>query len=184
MKKSLMFLLAAVIAVPTFAQTAPSRVAVINVQKVLAESAAGKVSLERLKKSQEDKAAKAQKMNEEISALEQQINQKKLSLSDDKLADLQKQYSDKKIALQRFAQDADRELGEQRDGILQDLEKRIMPVIDDLGKEMGFAMIFNKFESGLVYASDAIDITEVVVKRFDASEAKGATAPAPAPPKK
>lgn len=182
MKKSLMFLLAAVIAVPTFAQTAPSRIAVINVQKVLAESAAGKTALERLKKSQDEKAARAQKMNEEITALEQQINQKKLSLSDDKLADLQKQHSDKKIALQRFAQDADRELGEQRDTALQDLEKRIMPVIDDLGKEMGFAMIFNKFESGLVYASPAIDVTDVVVKRFNESEAKTAAAP-PAPKK-
>jgi Outer membrane protein len=179
MKKSLMFLLAVVFAVPTFAQTAPSRIAVINVQKVLAESAAGKTALEKLKKSQDAKAVKAQKMNEEISSLEQQINQKKLSLSDDKLADIQKQFSDKKIALQRYAQDADRELGEERDQMLQDLEKRIMPVIDDLGKEMGFAMILNKFESGLVYASPAIDITDVVVKRFNESEAKAGEAAVP-----
>ena len=62
---------------------------------------------------------------------------------------------------------------------LQDLEAKIKPVIDAVGKEMGLAAIFNKFESGLVYASDAIDITDTVIKRFSDT-----AAPAPAAPKK
>ena len=70
MKKAAIFLLATALTTPLFAQSAPARIAVINVQKVLAESAAGKVVLERLKKVQEDKAAKAQKMSEEIAAME------------------------------------------------------------------------------------------------------------------
>ena len=86
-----------------------------------------------------------------------------------------KQLSDKKIAMQRFAQDADREVGEARDRALMELEGKIKPVIDQIGKEMGLAAIFNKFESGLVYASDAIDITDTVIQRFN-----GATAAAPA----
>jgi hypothetical protein len=40
---------------------------------------------------------------------------------------------------------------------------------DALGKEMGIAVIFNKFESGLVYASDAIDLTDMVIQRFNAA---------------
>ena len=56
--------------------------------------------------------------------------------------------------------------------------KKIMPVVDQIGKEMGLAAIFNKFESGLIYASDAIDITDVVIKRFN--DAQGAPAAQPA----
>ena len=63
---------------------------------------------------------------------------------------------------------------------LQALQAKILPVIDQIGKEMGVAAIFNKFESGLVYASDAIDITDTVVKRFDTATG-GAAAPAAAP---
>jgi len=78
--------------------------------------------------------------------------------------------------MQRYAQDADREVGEARDRELQALEAKIKPVIDAIGKEMGIAVIFNKFESGLVYASDAIDITDTVIKRFnDATGAPAAT---------
>lgn len=165
MKKFLVSLAVAALAVPTFAQSAPARVAVIDVNKVLMSSTAGKASYEKLKKLQEERIARAKKMDEDAAALDKEINEKKLSLSEEKLADLTKQLSDKKIAMQRFAQDADREVGEARDKELQGLEAKIKPVIDAVGKEMGLAAIFNKFESGLVYASDAIDITDTVVKR-------------------
>ena len=178
MKKVLMTVAAAALAVPMFAQSAPSRVAVIDVQKVLSSSAAGKLAYEKLKKMQDDRIARAKKLDEEISALDSEINTKKLSLSDEKLGELAKQLSDKKIAMQRFAQDADREVSEARDRELAALEGKIKPVIDSLGKEMGLAMIFNKFESGLVYASEAIDITDSVIQRFNAAGGTPAAQPA------
>lgn len=181
MKKFLVAVAVAAMATPMFAQTAPAKVAVINVQKVLAESAAGKASYERLRKMQEDRVAKGKSMQDELNKLESDINTKKLSLSEDKIAEMQKQLADRRIAMQRFAQDAEREVGEARDRELMALEGKIRPVIDAIGKEMGLAAIFNKMESGLVYASDAIDITDTVVKRFN--EANPATA-APAAAKK
>ena len=179
MKKLAMSVVIAALAAPMFAQTAaPARVAVINVQKVLAESTAGKTTLERLKKMQDERVVKAKKMDEEVQALDAQINQKKMSLSEEKLAEMTKDLSDRKISMQRYAQDADREVSEARDRALQDLEKQIMPLINQIGKEMGFAAIFNKFESGLVYASEAIDITDMVVKRFNEVPATATAAPA------
>ena len=175
MKKFLISVAALALAAPMFGQTQSGKLAVIDVQKVLTQSNAGKAAYDRLKKMQDDRIARAQKMDEEIKSLENDVNAKKMSLSEDKLNDLNKQISDKKIAEQRYAQDADREVGEARDRELQALEAKIKPVIDQMGKEMGLAAIFNKFESGLVYASDAIDITDTVIKRFN-----DATGPAPA----
>lgn len=177
MKKILILIAMAALALPVFAQTsAPQRLAVIDVQRVLNTSVAGKAAQDRLKKLQDDKLAQAQKLQEDVKAIDTEINTKKLSLSEDKLTDLQKQLADKQVALQRFGQDADRDMGEARDKALLELENQIKPVIDQIGKEMGLAAIFNKFESGLVYASDAIDITDVVIKRFND------TASAPAAP--
>jgi outer membrane protein len=167
MKKFLVSIAMTAMAVPMFAQSTPARIAVVDVQRVLATSTAGKQAYEKLKKLQEDRIAKAQKLDEEIKALDNDINTKKLSLSEDKLTDMAKQLADKRITMQRYAQDADREVGEARDRTLADLETKIKPVIDSIGKEMGLAAIFNKFESGLVYASEAIDITDSVIKRFD-----------------
>jgi outer membrane protein len=174
MKKFLVTMAVAALATPMFAQTAPARVAVIDVQKVLTTSTAGKAAYEKLKTLQEERIARAKTLDDDAKKLEAEIGTKRLSLSEDKLAEMQKNLADKRIAIQRYAQDADREIGEARDRELQALEAKIKPVIDGIGKEMGLAAIFNKFESGLVYAADAIDITDTVVQRFNASS------PAPA----
>ena len=159
--------LATPLANPVFAQNAPSRVAVVDVQKVLTQSVAGKAAYEKLKKMQDDRVAKAKQMDEEMKKLESDLNTKRISLAEDKLAEMTKQISDKRINMQRFAQDADREIGEARDRELQALQVKIEPVIDAIGKEMGLALIFNKFESGLVYASEAVEITDTVIKKFN-----------------
>ncbi|HEV7242143.1 MAG TPA: OmpH family outer membrane protein [Thermoanaerobaculia bacterium] len=178
MKKFLVSVAVAALAAPMFAQTTPARVAVIDVQKVLTQSTAGKSAYEKLKKMQDDRMEKAKGMDEELRKLDSDISTKRLSLSEDKLADMQKQLAEKRISMQRYAQDAEREIGEARDRELQALEAKIKPVIDGIGKEMGLAAIFNKFESGLVYASEAIDITDTVIKRFNEAQ------PAPAAAKK
>jgi len=180
MKKIIVTVAMAALSMPAFAQNTPARVAVIDVQKVLTQSASGKAAYEKLKKMQDDRVEKAKQLDDDMRKIDTEINTKRLSLSEDKLADLQKQLADKRINIQRYAQDADREIGEARDRELQALESKIKPVIDGIGKEMGLAAIFNKFESGLVYASEAIDITETVIKRFN----EAVPAPAPAATKK
>ena len=169
MKKAVLSLLVATLfALPGLAQTgAPTRVAVINVQRVLLESNQGKVAREKLERVAQSKQEKAQAMRTELENLEKEISTKRLSLSQDKLEEMTKSYDEKKIALQRFAQDADRELKTEEQKTLIELEKSIRPVIDQIGKEMGFALIFNKLESGLVYASDAVEITDMVIKRYN-----------------
>lgn len=176
MKKFVVTMAVAALAAPMFAQNAPARVAVVDVQKVLTQSAPGKASYERLKKMQEDRLGKAKTMDEDLRKLDQEIGSKRLSLAADKLAEMTKQLDEKKIAMQRYAQDADREIAAARDRELAGLQTKIEPVIDGIGKEMGLALIFNKFESGLVYAADAVDITETVIQRFNA--AAGTAAPA------
>jgi outer membrane protein len=177
MKKLLVSMAVVALAAPVFAQNAPARVAVVDVQKVLTQSTAGKAAYEKLKKMQDDRVAKAKSMDDEMRKLDADLATKRLSLSEDKLAEMTKQLADKKISMQRYAQDADREIGEARDRELQALQVRIEPVIDAIGKEMGLALIFNKFESGLVYASEAVEITDTVIKRFN--DATGAPAAAP-----
>jgi outer membrane protein len=179
MKKFLVAVAMTALAAPMFAQSTPQRFAIIDVQKVLTQSSAGKAAYEKLKKMQDERLERAKTMDEDIKKLDAEIANKRISLAEDKLTEMSKQLADKKISMQRFAQDADREIGEARDRELQALEARIKPVIDALGKEMGIAAIFNKFESGLVYASDAIDVTDTVIKRFNE-----AAAPAASPAKK
>lgn len=169
------------------AQTIGPKIGVIDVNRVVAESALGKEVFARLKKLQEAKIEEAKKREKELKDLEQKVSDQKFTLAEDKLAALQKDYQQKAIDFKRFQDDAERELREAEQRELRELEKKIMPVVSTIGREENFALLFNKFQSGLVYADDAVDVTEVVIKRFNAAtagaaDAKAAEKPAEAKP--
>ena len=158
----------AAVAGPARAQEPPKQaIAVIDVNLLVQDSAAGKEAMVRLKKAQDEKVAERKKLTDEINGLQKQLESQRSTLTDSKIADLQKQIEDKSIALKRFDDDAQQQLEENKRKELDGLEKQIMPIIQELGKEKKLLLIFNKFQSGLVYADDSVDITDEVLKRFN-----------------
>jgi len=164
MLRSVLAVLVAAMAIPAVAQT---KVAVIDVQRVVTESDPGKEALQKLKELSDRKVQEGQGIQQELATLREQFNKQRFTLSEDKLEAMTKEIEDKQIALQRFEDDAQRELNEARRRALGALEQRIMPVIDAVGQERGLTLIFNKFQSGLVYADEAVDITDDVIQRFN-----------------
>jgi outer membrane protein len=147
----------------------PIRIAVIDTEKILLSSTAGKKALADLKKLQEAKETELRGRAQELKDLQTKISEGRLSLAQDKLADLSKQYEEKEISVRRLQDDATRELTKRRDEMLGQIDQRVMPVINQAGKDLGYTLIFRKFESGLIYADEAIDITNVIIQRLDAA---------------
>lgn len=154
-------------AAPAPAPAGTIRIAVIDTEKILLSSVAGKKAVADLKKLQDQREKELVAKAQELKDLQAKMNDGRLSLAQDKLADLSKQYEEKEIGLKRAQDDATRELNKKRDDMLAQIDERVMPVINQVGKELGYTMIFRKFESGLIYADDAIDITNVVIQRLD-----------------
>jgi outer membrane protein len=147
------------------------RIAVIDVERLVRDSALGKEAFARLKKINDTKKAEAEKMAKEIREMEQKLADQGQSLRDEQREALQKQYQERAMAFKRFNEDATRELDQQQKRELAELERRVMPVISQVGREKGYGLIFNKFQSGLVFADDAVDVTEDVLRRFNTTVA-------------
>ncbi|MCB1054098.1 MAG: OmpH family outer membrane protein [Acidobacteria bacterium] len=159
-------LLLTVGAAPAQAQTS-TKVAVIDVQQILAQSQSGKTAQAEIERLQAAKRTELEGRSQELAALKKRAEEGTLSLAEDKLAELQKEYEDKAIAFKRAQDDANRELQKKGDALMADIEKKILPVISKIGDEEGYTLIFNKYQSGLLYADDAIDITAKVITRLD-----------------
>jgi len=145
-------------------------IAVIDVQRVVTESDPGKQALQKLKALQDAKIDEGRSLQQNLAGLQEQMAKQRFTLSEERLAEMSKQLEDGQIALQRFQDDAERELDEARRRELGGLEGRIIPVINQVGSERGYTLIFNKFQSGLVYADDAVDITDEVIRRFNTAQ--------------
>lgn len=177
---------AALLALPATAQ----KVGVIEVQRIVQESAVGKESLARIQKIQGTKQEELVKRQNELRDMEKKIQDQGKSLSEDAMEKLQKDYQAKALELKRFQDDAQRELEDLQRKELGELEKRVLPVIETVSKELGYALVFNKYQSGLLHADNSVDITDAVIQKFNTAiaaapktDAKPAAAPAAAPKK-
>jgi len=153
------------------APAGPPKIAVINVDRLVTDSALGKEAFARVKKIADQKKEEGDKLTKDLRDMEQKLADQGASLADDKKEALQKTYQEKAIAFKRFQDDAQRSLDEAQKKELEELQKRVMPVITQVGKERGFTLIFNKFQSGLVFADDSVDITDEVLKVFNTTVA-------------
>jgi len=149
------------------------KVAVIEVQRIITDSQAGKAVLATLEKYGKEQQDKLTAKRDEIEQLRNRISEGQLSLSEDRLEALQKDLETKSIELRRLADDAQRELNRRQEEAFKEIERRVMPILQQIGKEGGYTMIFRKFESGLVYATEEIDITGQVISRLDAAAQGG-----------
>lgn len=146
-----------------------TKVGVIDVQRLVTESRTGREVLDELKNLREQKAAEGETLQQEVQDLQTRLQDGQRALSEDAVAGLEKQLEDKLIELQRFADDAERVLQKEQDQAFARIEREVMPIIARVGEEQGFTLLFNKYESGLVYATQQTDITDLILQLYDAS---------------
>jgi outer membrane protein len=145
-----------------------SKVAVIDVRRILTESEAGRAALERLRVSAEAKQAALTAQESEAVAIQEDLEARRLSLSEDKQQEIEADLQRRAIDLRRAQDDARREIEELQIQEFKAIEEKVMPLIREIGETEGYALIFNKFEdSGLLYASGGADITSRVLERFN-----------------
>jgi outer membrane protein len=175
--------LLAALAAPAAAQqpaAKPMKIGIIDPERIVAESARGKQAIERLNKERDQRLAEGNRMRQQIQDLQKQINDGRLSLGEAKLKQLNDQMEEKTINLQRFGENAQRELTKLEQEVMDPIEQQILRVINQVGAEQGFTLIFKKFQSGLVYADETVDLTPVVIQRFDTTPAAAPAAARPA----
>jgi len=177
---------AAVVAVATlmiFAGIAPlhaqaidggTRVAVIDVRRILTESEAGRAAVEVLRQLAETKQAEISELDTVAQEVQARLEAGRLSLSEEKIKEVEQELQGMMIQLRRTQDDARREMEELQVQEFGAVEERVMPLIRSLGQELGYSLIFNKFEeSGLLFAAPGVDITDLVIERFDLLAAEG-----------
>jgi len=154
-------------AMPAAAQ---AKIAVIDVQRVVTESDPGKEVMQKLRVLSDAKAQEGQALQQKMATLQDQFTKQRFTVSEARQAEMTKEIEDAQIAIRRFQDDAQRELQEAQRRELGGLEERILPIINQVGQAEGYTLIFNKFQSGLVYADEAVDVTDRVIQMFNTAQ--------------
>ena len=158
---------------PAMAQDAAVKIAVVDVEVLVAESPQGKALQERLAQFQSQTSAEMQRMQNDAQAIQQRITDGANSLSPDRIAELNKELEDATIALRRYRDDKQREGQKMQEDGLLGIEEVLQPIFAEVRDEMGFDLILNRVPGVVLMISERVDITPLMVQRLNAAMGGG-----------
>ncbi len=156
------------------AQETPINIVVVDLERVVGQSASGKALQEKLAKFQEQVKAEGEAKAAAARDIRQRIADGANSLSEDKLNQLQKDYEDATIDIRRFQDDKQREGQKMQGEGLREIEKQLQPVFEKIRDEGGYDLILNNVAGVVVMANEKVDITPLVVEKLNAAASAGA----------
>jgi len=157
--------------VSTTAFAADLKIGYIEMQRALNNSEAGKEAKEqlaaRLKKYQDEINVK----QDELKRLKDELEKQGAFLNDSTKVAKEKDYQQKLKEFQRFTKDAQDELQQKDEEFTRKILEGMEKVIQEYGRKNGYTFIFVRNE-GMLFANEKADLTEDVLKLFNASRKK------------
>jgi len=144
------------------------KIGVIDLQKALNESKKGAAArdqlrskFEKLQSNLKSKEAEIEKMKAD---LERQVSMLTAEAKFEKETELKRKLRDFQDQLNDYNQMIRKEEVE----VTQPIVQSLLDEANKLGKEQGFTLIIERQKAGVIYYSETMDITDQVIKRFDA----------------
>jgi outer membrane protein len=166
--------LLAVLAAPLFvraqaASPAQGKIGVINIQAAIANTVEGKKVIADLQKKYSPRQQELQRLQQEIQAIQDQLTKQQATLSDDEQARLGRDSEEKQKLLKRSAEDAQNDFNHDRDEAINRIGQKMVRVIHDYAVQNGFTLVLDGAQIPIYYASTDLEITEAIVKQYDAA---------------
>jgi len=167
MKKAISFLIVVSFMAAGVCYAGADKIGFIDIKNVLASSEAGKAATLGLKKFVEDKKAQIQEKETILQNMKDDLEKQKAVITEgaykEKELTYQKEYKDYK----RFIEDANEEMRVREQKLSQKLVPEVFKIANSIGKKEGYACILDVSTNGLVFYSQANDITQKVVEEYN-----------------
>jgi len=146
-------------------------VAVIDPQAVLQRSKSGQRALESLREFSASRQRIIREDDEELKRLEKELQEGTSGESEAARKTKEERFRDKLDHYQRRIKDFNRDIQNKQRELVQDYQKKIERVATAVAAKAGYAAVLNEGARGsmriILYHSDAVDLTDEVLKEFD-----------------
>lgn len=147
------------------------RVGFVNIQKLLVMSKRSQAEQSRLKDLQEAKRKQLEKMKEELLRSQEDLQKQSPLLNEERRNAKIKQIGIREMELKLAVKQAESDLQNAQRESQEIFMRDVTKIIAKLRKEKQLALVFSS--GALISADDAFDITDSVIKAYDAVAAAG-----------
>lgn len=170
---------------------AGGKVGIIHFQNAMLGTKEGQKAAAELQGKFDPKRKEIEKKQNDIVSLRDQYQKMANTASDEVKAKYARDIDQKTKSLQRDTEDAQAEFDQEQQRLLNDIGQKLFAVINKYARDNGYNLVIDVSspQSGVLFASDTIDITQEIVGLYDKNAPTGAPtgaapsgAPAGAPP--
>jgi outer membrane protein len=143
------------------------KIGIVDIEQAISSTEEGKAAREEFQRKQREAEAKVQPMVERYRTLEEELKTKKFVLSDDALYQKQLDLAEMRNEIQSRMREIEGQLQVDQKRLEGPLVQKLEAIIEELGKSQGFTLIIRRGAPGLLYAREALDVTEMVIERYN-----------------
>jgi outer membrane protein len=167
-RQLLMALLASLTLVaPRLAHAAELKIAYIDLQRAFAEVDEGRAAKARLEQIRDAKQKEIDKEQEALKKEKETYEKQMATMTEatrgQQGSELQKKFLD----LQQRFEKGRAELAQNERETLGGILAKMQPIITSIAQRDGFTMVFEKTDSGLLYAPPSLDLTNELIRLFN-----------------
>ena len=160
--------LAALVVWGTAASEEPAiKIGVVDIEQAISSTQEGKAAREEFARKQREAEAKVQPMLDRYRALEEELKAKKFVLSDDALNQKQLDLAEMRNEIQSEMREIEGRLQVDQKRLEIPLVQKLEAIIEEFGKSQGFTLIIRRGAPGVLYTREALDVTELVIERYN-----------------
>jgi len=167
-KAIVLLALASVLLWGTAAQDEPIKIGIVDIDQAISSTEEGKAAREEFARKQREAEAELQPMYERYKALEDELKAKKFVLSDEALFQKQLDLAEIRNQIQNKMKELEGQLKVDQKRLEGPLTAKLIGIIEDIGKGRGFTMILRRGTPGVLYTREALDITDIVIEKYNA----------------
>lgn len=146
---------------------ASGKIAYVEVQRVLETSEPGKKALDQLTKRFEDMRAELDRERGNVEKMREELQKQSLVLSQDAQEDLEAELRTKVREFQEMFQAYQARMQQEEQELSEPIIDILFDVINEYGQKNEYAAIFDAQGSGLIYADEALNITDKVIEELN-----------------
>ena len=148
-------------------ETTQVKIAVIDMQKVVRNSVAGRKVMERLNKKFESLQKKLQTKQDEIKAFKEDLERKAPMMNEDARIEKEREYKKKLRDFKEQSDDARFEMRQEESEGMDPILKELQKVVGHIGEKDGYTLILEKNTPGIYYINPRVDISDQVIRVYN-----------------
>jgi outer membrane protein len=145
----------------------PVKIGFVDIEQVLASVDSGKAAREELERKQREAQARLQPLVEQLESMQKELQAKQFVMSEDAVRAKQLDLVELRNRYETKAKEEEGQFKIDQQRLISPLIEKLDAVIKEVGRDNDFSVLLRVDAPSLVYAREALDITDLIIKKFN-----------------